>query len=141
MRGNAEYILFSNWKVRADIRQDIFGEHEGALIGLGLAYLTRPRDDLALALRGGITWASDDYMQSFFGVDATQSARSGIAAFAADSGVKDVDLGSTLTYFITRQWFARGIAKLEFLLGDAADSPISESDTQFSFGVALGYQL
>ncbi len=141
MRGNAEYILFSNWKVRADIRQDIFGEHEGALIGLGLAYLTRPRDTIALALSGGFTWASEDYMQSFFGVDATQSARSGIAAFAAESGVKDVNMGTTLTYFFTRQWFARGLAKLEFLLGDAADSPISGSDTQFSFGVALGYQL
>ena len=138
--GFAEYAFLDSFTARAGIRQDIFGEHEGALVDVGLGYRARLGEGLDVALGGGARWASDDYMRSFFGVSSAQSARSRFAAFRADLGFLDVGLGGTLTYDLTARWFARGTAGLAVLLGDAADSPISDSDTQFSAGLALGYR-
>jgi MipA family protein len=44
------------------------------------------------------TWATEDYMRSYFGVDAGDAARSGLDQFSADDGFKDVSFGGALTY-------------------------------------------
>ena len=48
------------------------------------------RRDLATSLGLETTWASDDYMKAYFGVDSGDASRSGLDEYNADAGFKDV---------------------------------------------------
>lgn len=127
-------------RFRLEVRQDINSGHEGAMIevsgGTGL-----PFDKQLVFLSIGTTWASEDYMESFFGVDAQQSAASGLRAYNADAGFKDINVGLTGGYSITHRWRVGGKLEYKRLVGDAADSPIVDDENQFLVGVSLTYRM
>ena len=127
-------------RFRLEVRQDVGSEHEGALVelsgGTGLPF-EKPLVFVSL----GATWASDDYMESFFGVDAQQSGASGLQAYNADGGIKDVNIGLTGGYSITNRWRVGGKLEYKRLVGDAADSPIVDDENQFLVGVSLTYHM
>ena len=87
------------------------------------------------------TWADDNHMQSFFGVNAIQSANSGLREFEANAGFKRFDLTASVTYMATEKWFVRGQAGVGFLTGDAADSPIVKDEVQPSALLGIGYRF
>lgn len=119
----------------------VTGDNTGALVRFGL------ERDLAFA-RGitvnafaGATWADDDYAESYFGISAAQAARSPLAEYDAEAGIKDVYLGFTSAVPIDDRWTARVNARYSRLVGDAADSPIVETEDQFSGGLGLTYKF
>jgi outer membrane protein len=78
-------------------------------------------------------------MQTYFGVDRRDAARSGLDRYNADSGIKDVGIDLGVNWIITQSWSAKGIASFTQLVGDADDdSPVVDegSEGQF-FGAAL----
>jgi outer membrane scaffolding protein for murein synthesis (MipA/OmpV family) len=89
----------------------------------------------------GTTWASDDYMESFFGIDAKQSANSGHKKYKAESGIKDVNISMTAGYPLTNRWRLGGKIEYKRLVGDAADSPIIDDKNQFLAGFGLSYHF
>jgi len=115
-------------------------------IGAGMAY---PIND-KLRLMPGISavWADENYMDAYFGVTAAQSANSrarlgaaaGKSQFDAKSGVKNVDLSLMAMYALTPNWGLRGGGGVRFLLGDAADSPLSKRDTAPFANLGLAYR-
>jgi outer membrane protein len=120
-----------------------FGDDGGYLIRFG-AEVERPlRERLLLTARIGATYADEDYMQNYFGVNAAQSAASGLAEFDADAGFKDVFAEVGLKAQLDANWEARASVRYSRLLGDAADSPIVESEDQFTtlLGVAYKFDL
>jgi outer membrane protein len=127
-------------RFRMEIRQDVNSGHEGALVelsgGTGL-----PFDKPLVFLSLGATWASDDYMENFFGIDAQQSAASGLQEYSAESGIKDVNLGLTAGYSITNRWRVGGKLEYKRLVGDAEDSPIVDDENQFLAGITLSYHM
>ena len=85
------------------------------------------------------TYASDDYMSAYFGIDALDSLRSGLPVYDADGGMKDFGLDFGVNYGITQNWDLRGLLQLKQLTGDADDdSPVVDegSETQL-FGAVL----
>ncbi|MDR6289134.1 outer membrane scaffolding protein for murein synthesis (MipA/OmpV family) [Inquilinus ginsengisoli] len=87
------------------------------------------------------TWADDDTMQTFFGVSTAQSRSSGLERFDAGAGFKSVDFRVGLNWAISESWFATANVGVGVLLGDAADSPITESRVQPSVALAVGYRF
>ena len=82
------FILYRNkpLRFRLEARQDIGSGHEGALVEFsGGTTLPLKKPFIFVAL--GTTWASDDYMESFFGVNRKQSERSGLRTYNADAGI------------------------------------------------------
>lgn len=122
-----------------EVRQDVDSGHEGALAEF-TAGTSLPFETIRSFLFVGTTWASDDYMESFFGVSSEQSTDSGLKQYNADAGFKDVRIGITGGYSLTNRWKIG--AKLEYkrLVGDAADSPIVDDENQFLAGANLTYQ-
>lgn len=96
---------------------------------------------VAVTATVGATWADDDYMGSYFGVTAAQSNRSGLAAYDADAGVKDVYLGLAGDVALDERWTLKLTGRYSRLIGDAADSPIVESEDQFFGGLGLTYKF
>jgi len=127
-------------RFRMEIRQDVNSGHDGALVEL-LAGTSLPFTTPLIFVALGTTWASDDYMESFFGVDAGQSAASGLEEYNADAGIKDINLSVTAGYKLTKRWRIGGKVEYKRLMGDAADSPIVADEDQFLAGITLSYHL
>ena len=129
------------WSAGAQFRRDISGGHEGTLAELDVGYRTPLADKWRMNAGAGFEWADQDYMESFFGVSAAQASASGLSQFNADAALKSIELYGGLNYAIDRDWFAQGFVSLSLLTGDAADSPVTESDTQLTTGVGVGYDF
>lgn len=128
------------WGVALEGLQGTGGGHSGFLATFELFYRTPLSDRWSLGLTGASTWASEDYMEAFFGIDADDSARSGLDTFDADSGFKDVGLTADLSFRIDENWGVGLIASYARLLGDAADSPVVDDvgDANQFFGGLFG---
>lgn len=87
------------------------------------------------------TWADSKHMESYFGVTAAQSARSGLAKHKAEAGFKRTDIKGSVTYMWTENWSVTGAAGAGFLLGAAKDSPIVKDDIQPFAMLGVGYRF
>jgi outer membrane scaffolding protein for murein synthesis (MipA/OmpV family) len=127
-------------RFKLEARQDVNSGHEGALVELSVgANLPFKKPLVSVAL--GTTWASDDYMESFFGISSTQSANSGLKTYDADAGIKDISLSMTAGYPLTNRWRLGGKVEYKRLVGDAADSPVVEDENQFLAGIGISYHF
>ena len=83
-------------------------------------------------------------MDSYFSIDASDAARSGLRQYNADAGIKDVAFGGTLTYGFSERWSISGLATYTRLVGDAADSPVVKNagdENQFFGGTLINYRF
>ena len=96
--------------------------------------------DLGLGI--GTSYASDDFNSTYFGVNATDSALSGLSTFSAGGGIKDVNGLLALVMHLSPKWhIAAGLRYIK-LVSDAADSPVVNvrgSDDQLIAGIGFAY--
>ena len=74
----------------------------------------------------------------YFGINAGQSAASGLPLFDAKGGVRSVGAGTQARYFWTPQFATHAFVEYERLTGDAASSPLVEqrgTPNQLTFGI------
>ena len=95
----------------------------------------------ALWLGASISWADDNYMESYFGVNSIQSLTSGHARYTAESGFKSVDVDAGVIYPFLQNWAVNAQVGYSQLLSDAADSPIVMDKDSFSGGLFLAYRF
>lgn len=119
----------------------VTGDDSGGQLRFGVEMKQHLSPRLALSAKVGATWASQEYMASFFGVTATQAANSGLAQFSASSGVKDSFVSLTADVKLDERWDLKVFGQYSRLLDDAADSPITETANQFVGGAALTYRF
>jgi len=130
---------YNNWTVSLEFLADTGDAYDGWYSKLRGGYNWIINPSWVLSIGAFTTYADDDYMQTYFGVSASDSRRSGLSRYNADAGIKDVGLDLGLNWAITQNWSARGIASYTQLVGDADDgSPVVDqgSEGQF-FGAAL----
>jgi len=148
--GTVEAGVFVNWRsgpwvVNANAVQGLNGGgHKGATAYLSLGYGGRVSENWIYSFGPNVTWASDNYMQAFFGVTPEQSVRSGYRPYSAGAGFKNVGFAASLTWRVAERTAVTALAEVSQLLGDAADSPIVDqkgSATQGFAGLALSYRF
>ncbi len=117
-----------------------FGEARGVTGDLGVDAIARPTEILELKFGPRASFASSDYVSTYFSVSPAESAASGgrLDAFEADGGFTSVGLETSMRYEFRPNWFARAEASYDRLVGDAADSPIAEVGSRDQFTVGLG---
>ena len=126
------------WQARAEIRRG-FGGHEGVVADASLNYRTRlGRSIFSIGPRA--TVASKDFMQTFFGIDAAQSSRTGLARYDANGGILSLGIGGTLVRPLDRRRAITVFTSLERLGDEAGHSPlIRERGRRAQFTIGLGY--
>lgn len=129
------------WLLDGGIRQDISDGHGGFVIDGGLSYNVNVTENFFWSFTGSTAYVSDSYNDAYFGVSATEAARTTIGAFDAEGGFNSVSLGTTASLFLDRNWAISGIGTVSRLLGDASDSPVSEEDTQIFLGSVVTYSF
>jgi outer membrane scaffolding protein for murein synthesis (MipA/OmpV family) len=134
---------FGMFKPFVSYSNQVSGDDTGGLLRFGA--------EAPISLGGGIkmtgifgaTWADDDYMDAFFSLSAAQVAAAPAfnTAYDAGAGVKDVYVGLNADVPLTDVWTLKLTGQYSRLVGDAADSPIVESEDQFFGGLGLTYRF
>jgi outer membrane protein len=127
-----------------DARYDVAGEIGGLLTLRGIYAVPFAGGVCVLAIVPELGYASADYMNELFSVDAAASARSGLPRYQADAGFKDAAVTAALSIRLSERLQLEGVGRYGQLLGEAADSPIVADvgdDDQFVSGLLIGYQL
>jgi outer membrane scaffolding protein for murein synthesis (MipA/OmpV family) len=126
--------------VRADVRQ-IIGGADGAVADID-AYLPLPGSSRRLIMFAGpsFTIADHRYLQREFGVTQSQSIASGYPVYDVHAGSDAVGFGFSATAFITPRILLNVDTAVNRLLGSAADSPITQRETQHVVAISLGYR-
>ncbi|MDJ0511859.1 MAG: MipA/OmpV family protein [Methyloceanibacter sp.] len=104
----------------------------------------RPISDRGnILVRAGTTFASAEFMDTYFGVTPKQSrnSRAGIPVYTPDGGIKDVFIELGGSYDISERWVFKGGVRYGRLLDQAADSPLVETPDQVSGVVGLAYRF
>ena len=121
----------------------VTGDNSGFQFRFGAESTYHIYDRIEFTGRVGATYASDDYMDTYFGVTAPQAKASmaGLSAFDASSGFKDihVELGTKIELTTSLNLLLG--ARYARLIGDAADSPVIETADQFSGSIGLSYKF
>lgn len=121
----------------------VTGDDTGALVRFGAEANTPLPGGIKLTTSAGATYADDDYMDAYFSVTPGQSAASkaGLGVYDAEAGIKDVFVGLLSDVPLSGPWSLKLTGRYSHLVGDAADSPIVESEDQFSGGIGLSYRF
>jgi outer membrane protein len=133
-----------DWTFSISAAQDIAGAHDGFLLDMGVGYRYKLQADTMLTLNAQTTYASSDYMHTYFSVDQADSLRSRLKTYNADAGLKDFGVGIALQHAYSRKWSVVGVIRYSRLLGDAADSPVVDdagSANQMLTGAFVNYSF
>ena len=130
---------YNNWSASIEAMHDVADGNDGAIIRLNGGYRIPIDQVWSLSLGVFTTWADDDYMQSYFEIDAAGNAASGLPIYDADAGFKDIGLNVTTVFTPWEHWGLMGLLSYKRLLGDAEDSPVVDDagDASQLFGGVL----
>ncbi len=120
----------------------VIGQTEGANVTPYVSLWVPLSAKLFVGLGGGATWADGAFMQQFYGVSEASASVSGLPAFQAGSGWRQTYLWPAIMWRVSPQWMVGAGVYYQYLLGDAADSPIvaERGDRQqLSGGLGIGY--
>jgi MipA family protein len=127
---------------RFEFIQGLNGGHEGATATGSLGLVAPLSPDLTLISSVSTTYMSGDYADAYFSISGPASAASGLGAFEADAGFKDVSVSAIVDYALTENVSLNAIGSYSRLIGDAANSPIVKDrgdENQFFGGIGLSY--
>lgn len=127
-----------------ELRQG-FNGHNGQVAEFGIDFFANPVDKVELVFGPRASWASKDYMQTYFGVTAAEAAAPGsrLAAYSSAAGFKTVGLEASASY----AWSERVTFQMQGgwnrFVANAADSPIVKtgSKNEFTIGMGLTYRF
>lgn len=128
-------------RTRVELLQGLNGG-EGFVANLSADGVWRPSEKWQFTLGPRLQFVNDQYNDTYFSIDAKESARSGLRQFDADGGLHSVGAGFSATYNWTPRFATKFFAEYDRLLGDAADSPIVDdrgSADQVTVGIGASY--
>ncbi len=132
----------NRWSFEADFAHDVTGEHSGFAVSAAARRWFPVGDFAALGLAVSSTYGSEDYMDTYFSVTPAGALASGLPAFSADAGFRDVRLTAVFIQPLSKQWVVGGGLMYMRLLEDAANTPITDargSPNQFVFGLGVAH--
>lgn len=118
---------------------DTGGVHNGATAAFGVTLGKKVGVDNYAMLTLSATHATNGFADTYFGIDAADSAASGLPVHDPGGGLKNVDVVATLYYALGEAWTFGTEATWSVLQGDFADSPIVDrgSEDQYRLIVTL----
>ncbi|HTG39196.1 MipA/OmpV family protein [Sphingomonas sp.] len=130
-------------QVELSLVHDVSDTHDGLLATLGTSYAAVRTPDFFVSLDAQTTWASADYTRTYFGIDAAAATASGLPAYRPGSGFKDLGAGVTAGYWFSRRFGVIGRAGASYLVGDAAESPVTDEGRRWqpAGGLGLSYRF
>lgn len=128
-----------NVQMQAEVPVSERDNGEAVHFGIASPLYTSPKNTVTLALTG--SWGSSKFMQTYYGVNADQSAASGFARHEAGAGIYAYSLNLDWTHKLTSRWSLLAAAGVTQLTGDAGDSPIVQRKTSPTGSLKVAYSF
>lgn len=127
------------WRARVEVRRGLGGGHDGVLVDLSLAHSIRASDFL-LTIGPRANFASRDFTRPYFGIDASQSLRSGLAFYDPGGGLLSAGIAGSLVRPLNRRSVVTLFAGIDQLGAEAGRSPlVRERGRRLQAAVGIGY--
>ncbi len=137
--GFYSYAVKKEIRLNTGLRYGSGVDRKGMLLDLGASYTLILAADRFATLGLSTTYANNSYMQTYFGVDAAQSASSGYAMYTPGSGIREVDLTASYTYKMDKNWSVITGATLGKLGNTVKAAPMSRSNNHNSIHLLSSY--
>ena len=125
-----------NWRAFTDVRYGVIGHNAwvGEMGADGIAY---PLEGLTLGPR--LSFGTDNFAETYFGVTPSESDASGLPVFNASGGLLGAGVELGARYRFNDRWGVEGAASWNRLVNDAADSPVTATGSadQYEFRVGI----
>ncbi|WP_270220732.1 MipA/OmpV family protein [Kosakonia cowanii] len=132
----------TNW-LSAQLQAEVpFSQRDnGAALHFGIVspLYHSPKNSVTLGLTS--SWGTNDYMQTYYGVRAAQSAASGFTQYTAGSGIYACSLNLDWTHNFTESWSVVADAGYTQLAGDARNSPIVQRKASPTGSLTVTYRF
>jgi outer membrane scaffolding protein for murein synthesis (MipA/OmpV family) len=136
---------FGSLMLEVEYLAGVTGGTKSHLMTATASYKLQPSDTLTITPGVFTTFAGREYLDTHFGVNASNVGSSGLPYYndADKNAFKDV--GANITVHMTpwENWGVMGIASVSTLLGDVKDSPIVDDEgsaTQWFAGLMATYR-
>ncbi len=130
-------------RVRGELRQGV-RSHDGLVADVAADAFTDIAPDLQISGGPRARYATSGYGHAYYGVNATESAASGLAQYDPGAGWQSVGAGAAITWNATERLQATAFAEYKRLVGPAADSSLVQergTPNQVLFGVGASYKF
>jgi MipA family protein len=126
-----------NWRAFTDVRYGVIGHNAwvGEVGADGIAY---PVNGLTLTLGPRLSFGTDSFAETYFGISPEESVASGLPAYDASGGLLGAGMELGARYRFNERWGVEGAATWNRLVNDAADSPVTETGSADQYEVRLG---
>ena len=130
-------------KFQASYHHQVTGEDVGGLLRLRADAEVPVSPGFKLLAGVGTNYATNQFMDKNFGVSARQAATSlaGLPVYNPGADFKDVFVGAGFEVDLTERWTAKVYGEYSRLIGDAANSPVIETEDQFFGLLSVSYQF
>lgn len=139
---------FTEWypvdwlRLRGELRYG-FGGYDALVGNLGADYIV-PFDAWRFAIGPRLSFAGSGYNQAYFGVTPSQSLSASflgnpLPVYSAGGGLNTVGVTAQLDRNFGNGFLGGVFASYGRLVGDAADSPLTQNANQFSVGLSVAY--
>jgi len=134
-------INYRNWGFSATVARDLGTGHDGFYGEGQISYSNRigQKGFGQISLSG--RYADENFMNSFYTVNQAGSAASGLNRFNADAGFESIAVGGLYAYRFNNRWTASVISNARLAVGDAADSPITDTNFGVTVVTAISYRF
>lgn len=122
---------------------DVSGVHNGWVATARAGYDVA-LGKFAIGADVAASYASGDYMRTYFTVTPAGAAASGLATYSAGAGIKDIGVNAHASYRLSRRWSLNAVGGYKRLVGDAADSPVvtrAGNANQLFGGIGIGFSF
>jgi len=136
LRLSATYRLDDGWRAGAGWSVDVLGRGGGNFGDVSFGREMRWSPDTVWSWGASLSAANDRYMQTYFGIDEEQAARTGYPVYRPGTGLRDVGLFANLRTELNADWVLLAGIGATRLIGPAAASPLTTHP--FGWGLSAG---
>lgn len=129
------------WRYSLGVNADLLGHGSGWIADLGAARHWSLGPQTKLQLAAALTFGSDTYLQSWYGITPDQALRTGYAIYAPGNGFRDLGVSLTLRHEFSRHWGSYVDAGASVHIGAARRSPLVLEPLGWSVGGGLVYRF
>ncbi len=141
--GFAEFYPTDWMRMRGEVRQGI-AAHDGVVADFAIDAFTDITPEVRISGGPRLSLASADYFEAYYGVNAAESAASGLAEYSPGGGIKSYGVGGAIDWKTTEKLTTSLFAEYSRLGAPAADSSLVEergSANQYMIGVSATYRF
>ncbi len=134
----------TDWmRARAEVRHGIRA-HSGIVADIAVDAFHDVTPEIRISGGPRVSFASNDYFDTYYGVSAQEAAASGISQYNPGGGMRSAGVGGAVTWKATDNVTASLFTEYSRLMGPAADSTIVKergSRDQLTVGVSTSYRF